>query len=76
MVKAVVKPLAVFFEENLSYYLLEINKFPVLRCLLQAIVELGCVEEHQDLIDEMLRQVQKKESYEKDSEEKGILLGH
>ena len=60
----------------MSYYLLEITKFPVLRCVLQAIVELGCLEEHQDLIDEMFRQVQKKESYEKDNTEKGILLGH
>jgi len=28
------------------------------------------------LIDEMLRQLQKKGQYEKDSQEKGILLGH
>ena len=36
----------------------------------------GCGEEYQDLIDEMLRQVQKKVSFEKDSSDKGILLGH
>ena len=69
------KPLETFFEEHLQYYLEEINKNPLLKALLKTIVELGFGEEHQDLTDEMFRQVQKKAPYEKDGE-KGILLGH
>ena len=54
----------------------EINKNPLLKGVLKAIVEVGLSEEHQDLTDEMLRHVQKNGQYEKDSQNKGILLGH
>ncbi|CDW78334.1 pumilio domain-containing protein kiaa0020 homolog [Stylonychia lemnae] len=76
LLKCLLKPLEAFFEENLSYYLLEINKNQVLKCVLQCIIEVGCGVEHQDLIDEMFRQAIKKEAYEKEGGEKGILLGH
>ena len=54
----------------------EINKNPLLKGVLKAIVEVGLSEEHQDLTDEMLRHVPKTGQYEKDSQNKGILLGH
>jgi hypothetical protein len=75
LLQGILKPLESFFEEHLQYHLEEINKNPLLKAVLKAIVELGFGEEHQDLTDEMLRQVQKKAPYEKDGE-KGILLGH
>jgi hypothetical protein len=75
LLQGILKPLETFFEEHLQYHLEEINKNPLLKAVLKAIVELGFGEEHQDLTDEMLRQVQKKAPYEKDGE-KGILLGH
>lgn len=37
---------------------------------------MGCQEEHLDLIDELLRHLIKKESYEKNNPEKAILMGH
>ena len=57
LIKAILKPLESFFEEHLQFYLLEINKNLVLKCVLSAIVEVGSGEEHQDLIDELFRQV-------------------
>ncbi len=65
-----------FFEEHLSFYLQDINKNPLLKGVLRGIIEVGYTDEHQDLVDEMLRQLQKKGQYEKDSEEKHILMGH
>lgn len=61
------KPMESFFEEHLQFYLLEINKNPLLKGVLKAIVEVGYSEEHQDMVDEMFRQLQKKGQYEKDS---------
>jgi hypothetical protein len=75
ILKMIMKPMEQFFEEHLQFYLAEINKNPLLRGLLKAIVEVGYSEEHQDLTDEMFRQLQKKSQYGT-SEEKGILLGH
>jgi hypothetical protein len=39
LIKAIIKPLETFFEENFQYYLFEINKNLVLRQILSAIVE-------------------------------------
>lgn len=55
---------------------MEINKNLVLKAVLKGIIELGFAEDHQDLFDEMFRQLQKKASFEKDSSDKQILLGH
>lgn len=60
ILKMILKPLETFFEEHLSFYLMEINKNPLLKGVLKAVVELGYNEEHQDLVDEMFRQLQKK----------------
>jgi hypothetical protein len=49
------KPLESFFEEHIQFYLEEINKNPLLKGVLKAIVEVGYGEEHQDLTDEMFR---------------------
>ena len=76
VLKMVLKPMEAFFEEHLSFYLMEINKNPLLKGLLKGIVEVGFGEEHQDLTDEMFRQLTKKAEYEKDGSEKGILMGH
>ena len=37
--KFVLKPMETFFEENLQFYLMEINKNPLLKGVLKAIVE-------------------------------------
>lgn len=39
LIKGVLKPYATFLEENISYYVMEVNKNHVLRCLLQVVVE-------------------------------------
>lgn len=57
LVKMILKPLEIFFEEHLQFYLLEINKNLILRSVLKAIVEVGYGDDHQDLIDEMFRQL-------------------
>ena len=57
LLQGILKPLESFFEEHLQYHLEDINKNPLLKALLKAIVELGFGEEHQDLTDEILRQV-------------------
>jgi hypothetical protein len=57
LLKVILKPLETFFEEHLSFYLLECNKNCVLGQVLHAIVEVGTGEEHHDIIDEMLRQL-------------------
>lgn len=67
LLKVILKPLSTFFEEHLQFYLEEINKNPLLKGVLKAIVEVGMTEEYQDLTDEMLRQLQKKGQYEKES---------
>lgn len=67
LLKVILKPLATFFEEHLQFYLEEINKNPVLKGVLKGIIEVGMSEEYQDLTDEMLRQLQKKGQYEKES---------
>lgn len=63
VVKIVQKPLETFFEEKLSYYLLNINSTPVLRALCLAISENGSAKES-DFVDELLRQVQKQQTWE------------
>jgi hypothetical protein len=76
LVKIVQKPLEIFFEEKLQYYLLEPKGNPVLKALLVAIAS-NCTFEASDMLDELLRQVQKKLSFEKN--EPGVaklLLGH
>ena len=65
LIKVILKPFCTFLEENLQYYMLEINKNHILRCVLQTIIEskirvlifslVGCSEDYMDLIDEMLR---------------------
>ena len=60
LLKMTLKPMESFFEEHLQFYLLEINKNPLLKGVLKAIVEVGYSEEHQDMVDEMFRQLQKK----------------
>lgn len=76
LVKIVQKPLEVFFEEKLQYYLMEINANPTLKSLFTAIALNGSSKDS-DLIDEMLRQVQKSSAYEKSQPGvKQPLFGH
>lgn len=63
VVKIVQKPLETFFEEKLSYYLLNVNNTPTLKALCIAIAENGSAKES-DFVDELLRQVQKKVTWE------------
>ena len=67
------KPLETFYEENMLWYLLDTVKSPLLSQVLSARVELGSVEES-DAIDEMLRQIQKKQTI--DGKQGQLLLGH
>ena len=69
----IIKPLETFLEEHLIQYLLDINKNPILKMVLKGVIELGYAEEHQDLFDELHRQLFKVTNY---GSEKGILLGH
>ncbi len=46
LLKVILKPLATFFEEHLQFYLEEINKNPLLKGVLKAIVEVGMTEEY------------------------------
>ena len=64
LLKVILKPLETFFEEHLQFYLEEINKNPLLKGVLKAIVEVGLNEEHQDLTDELLRNLKKKSQYD------------
>jgi hypothetical protein len=34
LIKMIIKPLSTFLEENLSYYIMEVNKNHVLKCIL------------------------------------------
>ncbi len=34
LIKAILKPFATFLEENLSYYVMEVNKNHILKCIL------------------------------------------
>jgi len=58
LVKCVQKPLEMFFEEKLQFYIMDINHSFVLQNLCSAIVKNGSFGES-DLMDEMLRVVQK-----------------
>lgn len=37
---------------------------------------MGCGEEHHDIVDELMRQIQKKENYEKDANKNSPIYGH
>lgn len=56
--KVVQKPLELFFEEKLSYYLQNIKEQPILRALCVAICHYGAAKES-DFIDEFARHLQK-----------------
>ena len=69
----------------MEFYLLECKKNPILRQVLQCVVECKIVqgdivvkmpEDHSDMSDELFRQIQKQASYEKDSSSKGPIFGH
>lgn len=66
------KPLETFFEENMLYSLLDCDKSHLLPKTIAARLELGNVKES-DCIDEMMRQLTKKQHYDGKS---SILLGH
>ena len=70
--KIVQKPLEMFFEEKLSFYLLDNKPNTVLKHLFVGVAGLGEAGSS-DLVDEMVRQVQK--PYE-DQGVKNLLLGH
>lgn len=52
------KPLEIFFEEKLQYYLQDIKDQPVLKALCLAICYYGCAMDS-DFVDELTRQLQK-----------------
>ena len=56
--KIAAKPLEVFFEEKLQYYISGVNQQPVLRVLCQQICHYGVAKES-DFMDELVRQLQK-----------------
>jgi len=67
------KPLETFFEEHMLWYLMDTTKSPLLARVFAARIELGEVKES-DAIDEMFRQIQKKQTI--DNKPGQILLGH
>lgn len=74
--KIVQKPLEMFFEERLSYQLLDPKPNRVMKNLFVGLAEQGEAGSS-DLVDEMLRQVQK--PYEGDNKQTGVkqlLFGH
>lgn len=72
--KIVMKPLSKFFEEKLSFNLLDTKPNRVMNNLFVALAEQGEASDS-DLVDEMLRQVQK--PYEADAAgNKQLLFGH
>ena len=54
LLQIITKPLEVFFEENMLYYLMDTEKNHLLAKTLAARIEIGEVEKS-DAIDEMLR---------------------
>lgn len=76
LVKVVQKPLEIFFEEKLQYYLVEINQNTVLKSLCTAIVQNGSIGES-DLMDELMRRVQQKTANDVNTPtEKYMMIGH
>ena len=71
--KIVQKPLEMFFEERLSYYLLDVKPNTVMKNLFVALAANGEAGSS-DVVDEMVRQVQK--PYEETAGVKQLLLGH
>ena len=71
--KIVQKPLEMFFEERLSYQLLDPKPNKVMKNLFISLAEQGEAGSS-DLVDEMLRQVQK--PYEESQGIKQLLFGH
>ena len=67
------KPLEMFFEERLSYYLLDTKPNTVMKNLFVALAMHGEAGSS-DVVDEMVRQVQK--TYEEAAGVKQLLLGH
>ena len=71
--KIVQKPLEMFFEERLSFYLLDTKPNSLLKNLFVGLASQGEAGQS-DLVDEMVRQVQK--PYEEAQGVKQLLLGH
>lgn len=59
--KIVTKPLENFFEEHMSIHLSDITKTPLLSKVFAARIELGDIKDS-TAMDEMFRQIQKKET--------------
>ena len=76
LIAIVSKPLEIFFEEKLQFYLVDNKPNPIMKALFTAIAASGTIE-NSDMVDEMIRQVQKSISYEKNSPGvKKMLIGH
>ena len=63
LIKIVEKPLETFFEEKLGYYLLDTKPNRVMKQLFVTLATTGAAS-GSDLVDEMLRQVQKPGAFE------------
>jgi len=61
LIKLVTKPLETFYEEHMLIYVMDITKNPLFIKVLQARIEIGEFKSS-DAMDEMFRQVQKKET--------------
>lgn len=68
LLNIITPPLEKFFEEHMQFYLSDISKNLLLAKVFQARIEMGDIK-NSDAIDEMFRQVQKKEQGQ-------ILIGH
>ena len=53
------KPLEIFYEEKMQYYVADIAKNPLLGKVLASRIELGDIDKS-DAMDELFRQIQKK----------------
>ena len=73
--KIVQKPLEMFYEERLSYQLLDTKPNKVMKNLFVGLAEQGEASQS-DLVDEMLRQVQKPYEGENAAGVKQLLFGH
>ena len=61
LLKIITKPLETFFEEHMQFYLMDISKNPLLAKVFQSRIEIGDFK-NSDAVDEMFRQIQKKET--------------
>jgi hypothetical protein len=73
LLKIITKPLETFFEEHMQFYLMDISKNPLLAKIFQSRIEIGDFK-NSDAVDEMFRQIQKKETI--DGKKGQILIGH